>query len=214
MVDLPLTNMTVDDQRLNAEIASVQNNNANPGPKYDFEMAAEKLIPLDPVDAKTSSKGKRKQEDISVDVSALTTDSSKENGKKQLELKFYPPGQHGRLPRWKKSKLREWQATAAGKKLFVAQKAAYDAEKKKAEPAPSADAKNRALIKSIFSEMKEAEKEQQAKEAEDRAVLSSALAEAAGTNKSAGKSVNFDTAASIVASKLNAVRATVKEKSK
>lgn len=56
--DLLLANMTVDDQRLNAEISAVQNNNDVAGPKFDFEKAAEMLVPLDPVAKKASVKVK------------------------------------------------------------------------------------------------------------------------------------------------------------
>ena len=213
MVDLLITNMTVDDQRLNAEIASIQGNDNAAGPKFDYEKTAEKLIPLDPVATKASKNTKRKIDDISADISALTDQSSgrddKDKNKKSDEMKFYPPKQYRKLPKWMKTKLRDWQQTPEGKRLFTAQKAAHTAasEKSTLQNTPKSQ---RALIKSVVTEVQKEEAAEKDKQDEIHSIISSALASAATAAGKPTNSVQFATAASVISTKLNAIRSTVK----
>jgi len=215
MVDMLLSNMTVDSQRLNAEISSVQGDTDPAGPRFDFERAVERLVPFDPVAERLDSR-KRKSDDLSADVSQVTVDTCIDSSKSDTFVcKFYPPKQFAKLTKKQKGMLDKWRQSNGGRKLFEAQRDAWKAQKGDTkEKTKSRDkyvkvADMEVRIKSTIAGVTKAKDEEE----QSRAILSEVLAEIATAGGKRAEPAKITKAADVILSKLTAIRSSTKESS-
>ena len=164
------------DARLNAAMASIENDKTADGPKNDFEKAAELLIPADPVARKRGKTAGEKRElaDISgvegedmkpeAKVSALNVKSGR--GKTGVELRFHTTAEYHKLSPEQKKELADWRKTDAGRKTMAEQKG-----KGKSHSNVDIDAKVAAAIKKNDAKKAKEEKETEEETAKVFAML-------------------------------------------